>query len=97
MVDGTGANGSPPTTSRATRLRFPRFQPDTVADAAVKQTTFSGYDAFGWLAMITPADGALRHPVTLTYGGVRSETRTFKVGTGTLNAAGTVSLKPRFP
>lgn len=45
-----------------------------------KKTQFSGYDPFGRPTAITPSDGAA-HSVSLSYSGVRSLSRTVKIGT----------------
>jgi len=65
------------------------LQPDTTADASLTRTTFSGYDPFSRPATVTPADGAA-HAVTYLYAGVRTRTRTAKVGTGVLDAGGNI-------
>lgn len=64
-------------------------QADTTPDSSLAKTTYSGYDVFGRPGTITPPDGT-GHNVTLSYAGVRSRTRTVKVGTGTLDVNGNV-------
>jgi YD repeat-containing protein len=55
-----------------------------------KKTQFSGYDPFGRPATITPADGAA-HSVNLSYSGVRSLSRTVKIGTAYNATTGAVT------